>query len=99
MKYFRRCISCFLIWITLTVWIVKAAVEASMDYYIENIALDLIEALQGIFALLIFVSDRYTRKELKGICRKSSTSRPEQVVETELTTLFGPNKRNETTNY
>lgn len=61
-----------------------------------KISLDLIEAFQGIFAILIFVSDRYTRREVSRKCRKNSNSRTEEMIETELSSHFGPEIRNET---
>lgn len=53
-----------LLWIILTVWMLIVALSAT-DNQIQKEALDVIEALQGIFTVVIFVSDRYTRKELQ----------------------------------
>lgn len=61
----------------------------------RTIALDLIEALEGIFAIVIFVSDRYTRDELQKKIRKTFRNNNGNMSEM---TDFGLQANNESNN-
>ncbi|XP_072388250.1 uncharacterized protein [Diabrotica undecimpunctata] len=66
-KYIIR--SCFLIWVTSTIWVLDAALK-NMDLG-NPLVYEIIEGSQGIFVVAIFVTNRYTRKDIyKALCKK-----------------------------
>ncbi|XP_023019037.1 uncharacterized protein isoform X2 [Leptinotarsa decemlineata] len=56
--------SCFLIWLTSTIWIVDIIIRETGWFFGNPDVCDVIESLQGIFTVAIFVTNRYTRKEI-----------------------------------
>ncbi|KAG5872532.1 hypothetical protein JTB14_001921 [Gonioctena quinquepunctata] len=63
--------SCCLTWLTTAIWIIDVSLRNSKVPYGNPEVYDIIEALQGVFAVAIFVSNRYTRKEFREKFSKS----------------------------
>lgn len=60
-------------------------------------ALDLIEALQGVFVIIIFVLNKYVRKEIKNVIykrenKKQQEKRYQELLKTLEQTECGNNK-------
>lgn len=60
-------------------------------------ALDLIEALQGVFVIIIFVLNKYVRKEIKNVIykrqnKKQQEKRYQELLKTLEQTESGNNK-------
>lgn len=64
--------SCLMIWLPSTIWILDAGLESITKG--NPLVYEIIEGLQGIFVIAVFVLNRYTRKDIyNALFRKNRT--------------------------
>lgn len=89
--------SCILVWLTTFIWLIEAVANKVLMNSGFKPALDLIEALQGVFVIIIFVLNKYVRKEIKNVIykrqnKKQQEKRYQELLKTLEQTECGNNK-------
>ncbi|XP_057672246.1 G-protein coupled receptor Mth-like isoform X1 [Diorhabda carinulata] len=96
-KYRTR--SCFMIWLTSAIWFIDAVLKN--HNHGNPLVYEVIEGLQGIFVVAVFVTNRYTRKEIyQSLCgkekRKTDSTRFKNLLEKFKTDKSGVSTSNAT---